>query len=673
MKKTKAPKTRARRHLRLRLGTVRRALLFAVFVIGLAALLYSVYNPAQAELLKVGEPSPKTYISPLDTSIVDRLATERQRQAAKAQIAPVYSVNLDLQRLVTSAITSAGLPAAVQDFVVSAYQQPSGIRQQGIPSLISQAVKLAPESRQRDVRLLLERHLLPTSQVNPTLTAAAQNAAAAAVKPVMEQLQAGQTIVREGELLTSSQLRTLQTVGLYNPSSEAVARHGWTIATCVLLALLLSLPLLYARRLLRGRLDSQQFIFLATLSILGVGLQRLALVADSHFFVAALVPLLVAVLVSEQAAIAWGVWLSLVISLLAPEAALATLLTTLLGAVSASLLARLFRIRISLLLAGSLGGIIAAAGYSTYSLLLNSQAVLPLLTSCAWIIGGGMLAGILALGLLPLAESNIGFLTEFRLLELSSPSSPLLQKLLLEAPGTYQHSLIISNLVEQAVLNIGGDALLARVGALYHDIGKLKRPQFFAENQFSGDNPHDQLSPHLSYLIVTSHVRDGIELSRHYKLPTALEPFIAEHHGTTVLAYFYKRALEDSANLDELNFRYAGPRPRSKETAVLMLADAAESASRTLSTPNQSSIRAMIERLIEQRLQDEQLAESPLNFRDLEVITNTFERMLTAVLHRRVNYPSAEEIKGLKKKETRSKDGKDSGRDTRRDPALPLG
>ena len=279
----------------------------------------------------------------------------------------------------------------------------------------------------------------------------------------------------------------------------------------------------------------------------------------------------------------------------------------------------------------------------------------------AWLLGGGVLAGILALAALPLTESNLGFLTEFRLLELMSPSNPLLQKLLLEAPGSYQHSLIISNLVEQAVKNIGGDALLARVGALYHDVGKLKRPQFFTENQFAGDNPHDHISPHLSYLIITSHVRDGVDLLREYGLPKALEPFVNEHHGTTILAYFYKRALEGSDTIKELNFRYAGPRPQTKETAVLMLADAVESASRTLSEPTQGSIRAMIDRLIEQRLQDDQLAESPLNFHDLEVIANTFERTMTAILHRRVNYPSTEEIGRLKR-----------DRDPRRNAALQV-
>ncbi|HLR46179.1 MAG TPA: HDIG domain-containing protein, partial [Deinococcales bacterium] len=230
-------------------------------------------------------------------------------------------------------------------------------------------------------------------------------------------------------------------------------------------------------------------------------------------------------------------------------------------------------------------------------------------------------------------------------------------RLLLEAPGTYQHSLVISNLVEQAVQAIGGNALLARVGALYHDIGKLRRPTFFVENQFAGENPHDRLSPHLSYLIITAHVRDGIELLREYGLPLELNQFVQEHHGTTTLTYFYKRALEATPSLDELNFRYPGPRPQSRETAVLMLADVVESASRSLGEAGQGDIRALIDRLVDQRLRDGQLAQTDLNFDDLEKIKDTFERMLSAILHRRVAYPTAEEIGRLKR-------GRDAGEDT---------
>ena len=634
---------------RIPVSALRLGILFLVAVTVLVGLLYSVYGQRQQITLQPGEPSPHHYRSPIDIEVIDQLATERERQAAKAQIDTVYTADPQLQRLVINSITTAGLPADVRDFVVAAFAQPEGVSAQELPVLMRQAIDLAPPERQHEVTLLLERNLLPTSEPNTRLTEAAREAAANAVRPVMQRLQAGQTIVREGEILTADHLRVLEAVGLYSPRTEEVARRLWVILGCLLLGILLSLPLLYAHERLRSRLTTEQIIFLTSLTLVTLVAQRFALMADPGFLFIALVPLLIAVLVSEFVAIAWVVWLGVALALFVPASAVAILITFVAGGVVSSLFAMVFKTRTTLLLAGSLGGLAAALAFSTYHLMIGTFGSVSMLASLLWIVGGGVLAGILALGLLPLAESNFGFLTEFRLIELSSPSSPLLQKLLLEAPGSYQHSLIISNLVEQAVTNIGGNALLARVGSLYHDVGKLKRPQFYVENQFSGENPHDQLSPHLSYLIITSHVRDGLELLREYKLPKALEPFVMEHHGTTVLTYFYKRALEDSAKLDELNFRYPGPRPRTKETAVLLLADAVEAATRTLSAPSQGSIRAMIDRLFEQRLQDGQLAESPLNFHDLEVIASTFERMLTAILHRRIRYPSAEEIQGLKR------------------------
>jgi len=369
------------------------------------------------------------------------------------------------------------------------------------------------------------------------------------------------------------------------------------------------------------------------------------------------------VLLSESAGLMWAVWVALAVGLLTPLTPLFAVGSTLVGSVVAGLLVLTIRSRVALLLAGTAGGFASGITLAVLVTVNGGMTAGGTALGALFMLGGGVLSGIIALGLLPLAESGFGFLTDYRLLELSSPTSPLLQKLLIEAPGTYQHSLIISNLVEQAVKNIGGNALQARVGALYHDVGKMRRPHFFVENQFSDENPHDQLSPHLSFLIITSHVRDGLELLKDYKLPRELAPYVAEHHGTTVLSYFYKRALEDAANVEELSFRYPGPKPHSKETAVLMLADTVESASRTLSEPNQSSIRAMVDRLIEQRLQDDQLSQSPLNFHDLEVIANTFERMLTAILHRRISYPSPEEVRGLRR---------GSG-DTRRDPAVPAG
>ncbi|MEX2542619.1 MAG: HDIG domain-containing metalloprotein [Trueperaceae bacterium] len=623
--------------------------LYVVSTIGLAVLLYSVYGQRQRAPLQPGQPSPQTYIAPVDIDVIDRVATERQRQAARAQVDTIFTGDPRLQQLVLSSIATTGLPEDVEDLLVREYRDPQGVTAADLEELLEVAAALTPEPRQREVSLLLERRLIPTSVPNARLTEAARDAAAAAIQPVLQSLQAGQAILREGDLISEDHLRVLQSVGLYSPRYAQLTQAFWIALGCLALSSLLSLPLFFAERRLRGKLTLSQLGFLMTLTLLVLTAQRLALLVSPAFLFVMLVPLLVSVLLSDETAVMWAVWLGVVMALLVPSAPLYTLVATIAGALASSLLATSLPSRTSLLFAGVVGGVVSAAGLAIMTLAIGGYTPWATLISAAIMIFAGILAGVVGLGLLPLAESSFGFVTEFRLVELSSPTTPLLQKLLLEAPGSYQHSLIISNLVEQAVKNIGGNSLLARVGALYHDVGKLRRPHFYTENQFTGENPHDKLSPHLSYLIIVSHVRDGVELLHEFRIPRAIEPFVSEHHGTTVMTYFYKRALEDQTGLEELNFRYPGPRPRTKETAVLMLADAVESASRSLVEPSQGSIRALIERLVEQRLQDGQLAESALNFHDIEVIKNTFERMLTAILHRRVSYPTPEEIRGARK------------------------
>jgi cyclic-di-AMP phosphodiesterase PgpH len=627
----------------------------------LAALLYSVYGERRTASLEPGDPSPQAFITPVDLSVPDRIATERERQAAREQVDTLYTVDPTLQQVVLGSFAGIGLPEASLDVLVARYSSPIGVRAEHLPTVIAAAVEAAPPERQREVRVLLERRLVATAAPNERLTEAARAGAAAAVPLRMQTLEAGQVIVREGETLTEEHLRTLEVAGLYSPLADAVASTVVVVLGSVLMALLMAVPGLRAVARLSSHLSPRQVLFLAGLTLVVLTLQRFALMLSPSFVFVLVVPLMVAVLIDDATALLWALWVALVTAVLVPATPLVTLVAAAAGSVTAVAAARLIANRAGVFVAGLLGGVAGGAALAVMVLLGGGLSPLAAASASALFIAGGAVAGVLALALLPLAEIGFGFLTDFRLLELSSPNHPLLQRLLLEAPGSYQHSQIIANLVEQAVAAIGGHALLARVGSLYHDVGKMRRPHFFVENQFSGENPHDTISPHLSYLIITSHVRDGVELLREYKLPRELDPFVLEHHGTTVLAYFYKRALEDTTSISELNFRYPGPRPRSKETAVLLLADAVESASRTLTDPTQGSIRALIDRLFDQRLQDDQLSQSPLNLRDLEVISNTFERMLTAVLHRRISYPSAEEIKGLRR----------DGRDPRRDRPAP--
>jgi cyclic-di-AMP phosphodiesterase PgpH len=619
----------------------RYLVLFALTTVLLAVLLYSVYGLRGQDSLTVGKKSPQNFVAPVAVEIIDPALTERERQLARSQVDTIYGADPALQQIALSTISSAGLPSDVEALLLSNYRNPDGVDEVRRAALIERAVTMTSEDRKRDVRLLLENRLLSTAVPNLEMTSAARNAAANAVKDITQTVDAGQTIIKENDVLTEDKLRVLEQLGLYSVREDISQRQLILWLGCFLMALVLMVPMIYLTRTLE-QLNFTQVAFFVGVTIFFLAMQRLSLFLSPHFFFLTIVPILVAVLINERTAVLWAGWLAVVAALLDPTAALFTLFTTLTASTTAAFFAKRLSSRSSLLLAGVLGGCVGVTSYTILLLLNGSTLTIATLSNLLLVLSGNILAGIIALGLLPLAETAFDFLTEFRLVELSNPSTPLLQKLLLEAPGTYQHSLIISNLVEQAVSAIGGNSLLARVGCLYHDVGKLKRPQFYIENQIGNENPHNAISPHLSYLIITNHVKDGVELLRDYKLPKALEPFVSEHHGTTVLSYFYKRALEDSARLDELNFRYPGPKPQSKETAVLMLADAVESASRTLTDPSQGSIRALIDRLISLRQQDAQLAESPLNFRDLETIANTFERMLTAILHRRIQYPTDE-------------------------------
>jgi putative nucleotidyltransferase with HDIG domain len=246
---------------------------------------------------------------------------------------------------------------------------------------------------------------------------------------------------------------------------------------------------------------------------------------------------------------------------------------------------------------------------------------------------------LLALLLLPLAESYTGIETDLTLLEWSDLNRPLMQRLSLEAPGTFAHSMVIANLAEAACRAIGANALLARVGAYYHDVGKIGRPQYFVENQMKGRNPHDALGPNDSARIIRDHVQDGLALAAQYKVPRVLQAFITEHHGTGQISFFLDKAKESDANVDPARFAYPGPVPRSAETAVVMLADGVEAATRVLNEPTPQRVREVIDHIVRQRLDQGQLRETPLTLEQLEVVKAQFARILDGMYHSRIDYP----------------------------------
>ncbi len=272
----------------------------------------------------------------------------------------------------------------------------------------------------------------------------------------------------------------------------------------------------------------------------------------------------------------------------------------------------------------------------------------------------GFFSGVFALGMIPILENTFKVITTFGLAELGDYNQPLLKKLHEAAPGTFEHSLRVSNLAESAAEAIGADPILARVGALYHDVGKIVRPLFFVENQtYSGiENPHEKLTPRSSKMVITSHTKDGVSLAKEYNIPEVIQDFMTQHHGDSLASYFYNQAVaqEGAENVKEEQFRYNGPRPNTKETAILMIADAVESASRTLKDHSQEELDALINKIIKDRLDDNQLSESPLTLKDIKVIASTLSRVLRSVFHKRIKYQEAIEDIQNKEKLKQEKD-----------------
>jgi putative nucleotidyltransferase with HDIG domain len=275
---------------------------------------------------------------------------------------------------------------------------------------------------------------------------------------------------------------------------------------------------------------------------------------------------------------------------------------------------------------------------------------------------GGVFASVLVLGIVPIVESLFGYTTDIKLLELANMDNPILKDLILQAPGTYHHSIIVGSLAEEGAKSIAANPLLARVSAYYHDIGKLKKPLYFIENSGGTDNKHDHLTPSMSSLILISHVKDGVELARESHLGQRIAHIIQQHHGTNLISYFYQKAKErentETETIDETDFRYPGPKPQTKEAGIVMLADSVEAASRTLSDPTPSRIKGLVQRITNSIYLDGQLEECELTLKDLQKIEESFSRILTAIFHQRIDYPASTTSEPPKKKDDEDLDTK---------------
>ena len=468
------------------------------------------------------------------------------------------------------------------------------------------------------------------------------------VQPVY--IAQGETVVSQGETITTYQYALLKQAGYTQEVKDIIIR-------CVMVALFFATVAIimigFSSKLFPGLLLSPvKSILTCILIILSLAVFFGSSFIHKNLSTAYLGAMLITQLIGVNTAVAATLFLAPVFGIIAGGTIVfdyfmivQTLLATIVGSFAAIYIIRNATSRMNLLLGGFVCGMGMSIVYALFGT-MNNIPVTDVLISCVWSICGGVVSAVLGIGLLPLWEMVFDIATPARLLELSNANHPLLKRLMLEAPGTYHHSMLVATLAEGCASAIGANSTLSRVGAYFHDIGKLKRPLYFAENQSSGKNPHDALDAQTSCAIITAHVKDGVTFARQNKLPIAVRNIIAQHHGTTIVAVFYYKALQEAdADLSSSAFRYPGPKPQSKESAIVMLCDCVEAAVRSIEDQTYESVTAMINKVIYGKVEDAQLGNSPLALCELETIKQSMLQTFNGILHERVVYPDIDALK----------------------------
>ena len=456
------------------------------------------------------------------------------------------------------------------------------------------------------------------------------------VPPVM--IKKNQIVVSEGEPVTAHQLELLGTLGLLSDSASALYIY---IALGVLVIIVMYLQYGYIHKYYPAiNKEFSKIVMISILNVFPVILARLFGMMSNYIIPLACMPMLITLLLNYKISLVFSMLNVILIGGAVgfnPNIIFLAILNVVLGGTLLRKMQQRNDILYSSITVAVLSSILT---FSVGTLTTNN--FMEILADSTFAAAGAILSGILTIGVLPFFESTFDIVTNAKLLELSNPNNPLLKKLLMEAPGTYHHSILVANLAELAAEQVGGNPLLARIGAYYHDVGKTKRPYFFRENQFGKKNPHDRLKPEVSSKIIISHVKDGSELAKEYNLPKTIHDFIVTHHGETLVKYFYLTVKNNSENSDEVkeeDFKYPGPKPMSKEQGIVMLADSTEAAVRSINEPTEEKIEKMVNNIIDDKLASGQLDNCDLTLRDISKIKKCFLKALNGIHHERIEYP----------------------------------
>ncbi len=670
--------------------------LCGLFLTGVTAAVF-IFSFTSGYNLSVGDVAPEDIRAPYDVTYASEVLSQQAREDAVRNVQPVYTrpdARIARQQLNRMRDVMAFLSAVRADSYASPEQQQAWIlavpELQALPPNSVNILLSLPDSHWNDVQVearrlldqvmrqteiregdldrirervsiwvplelpqdeamlvadLVKRFLVPNVFYAEAETEARREQARESVNPVFRTLQSGQIVVREWSVITPLDLEALDYLGL--TSRDRVDLDvGVVIISAAMFTLILGL---YIYRTQPEVLDDLRLegllLFLLVIFML---LARLVLPAGTllpYLFPGAALAMIVATTVGRPTALGAAFFLGSVCAWIAGNA-LGTAAQVILSGVAAVLVLPRYEQTGIIFKAGLLAGMVKGVLLFTFSAADFTWDPISMLLKVSVCIGGGIISGGLTLAGLFLLAQPFGLTTTFRLLELSSPNHPLLQRLLREAPGTFNHSMMVASMAEQAAERISADDLLTRVGCYYHDIGKLMRPYFFVENQGSLSNPHDRLDPYTSADVLMGHVRDGVKLARQYRLPDKIRAFIAEHHGTMRVSFLYHKAVEaadgEAGLVDESQFRYPGPRPRSRETLLLMLADSAEAATRARRPKTPEELAETVDLIFDQRIKDGQLDECPITMHELQTVKRAYIDLLRGAYHPRIKYPEPE-------------------------------
>lgn len=681
---------------------VQQVLFTAVIYVLLLSICLLAISPEQYDL-SVGDVAPKTITASKD--IVDEISTERRRQAASDAVSPVYykddtisdTVLTDMDAVFTELRAVRELGAQIRgqwedddSFEEEDYAQATGLLTR--LTLTNYQLRTLMNTDEKDFESLYQSLISATrttlvstiteGQINdainniqqivsyntrtdlwynvaiPTLRACLRanmlidqaateenrQKARDAVEPTV--YKQDQNVVVKGDRVKAEQIAVLESLGLLRGNSFDLWLY---VSTAVMLALILAALYLFIYVYMPQLFTSLSSALV--LLIAGVLTISLSLLVGTYLSVNAmpvvLAAMLAANLLGTRPAYVVNLGVSLIITFLTVKGTglmtsqmLSVLLMTSIGGMAAIFLLRRNPTRVFVLATGLIVGVINFAVLLCIGTLTSSD-MSGVVADSAQAIFGCVTAAVLCVGLQPMLEAAFNLVTPAKLIELSNPNQPLMRRLMIETPGTYHHSMVVANLAEAAAEVVGANALLVRVGAYYHDIGKLVRPMYFKENQM-GENPHDKTDPRVSAAILTEHTRDGVELAKKHRLPEPIIDMIRQHHGDTPTMYFYAKTVKlvGEENVDIRDFRYEGPKPQTSEAAILMLADTVEAAVRSISDPTREKISAMIRKLVRGKMEDGQLDECTLTFRDIGRICTAFETVLQGVFHERIEYPN---------------------------------